>query len=188
MFTEDTREGVAAGWFKRPACRPATRDMWLSCGCSVAWPRTKSAKETSIGVPDLGKVGASGSIGGGFWNPFNCHLPHSGNMSFATAPSITSLAGYIIFALRFSMCALQKSPHSLPLAVRMSAGKSSWIAKDVPFRNFDLPNTACLALKSRNPAMIGLGRQGWPLGVTPLQGRLSRWTRWNTKGAAECQL
>ena len=184
MFTEDTGEGMAAGWFKGPAWRPA---LWLACGCSVAWARgmkggtcTKSAKETSIGVPDLGKVGASGSIGGGFCNPFNCHLPHSGYMSLTTAPSITSLAGYIILALRFSARALQKSPHNLPLAVRISAGKSSWIANDVPFRNFDRPNTACLALKSRNPAMIGLGRQGWPLEVTPLRGRPSRWTRWNT--------
>ena len=39
MFTEDTGEGIAAGWFKGPACRPATMDMWLACGCSVAWAR-----------------------------------------------------------------------------------------------------------------------------------------------------
>ena len=82
---------------------------------------TNSAKETSMGIPERGNLGASGSIGGGFWYSDSVHLFHAWNISFTTVPSI-NFAGYTILAFRFSDRALQKSPHNFPLADRISAG------------------------------------------------------------------
>ena len=93
----------------------------------------KSTKGISIGEPDLGTFKFSLR-----WMGFGAcsyHFPHWGNLSLTTSPLMTSLAGYTILARIFASLALRNSGHNSPRAVRISAGKSSRMAKSVPFNN-----------------------------------------------------